>query len=48
MMIGQNRDGEAHDLSCKILTMPIKCENTFTLRVSREIRDYYNLEECHE
>ena len=48
MMIGQNRDGEAHDLSRKILTMPIKCENTFTLRVSREIRDYYNLEECHE
>ena len=48
MMISQNRVGEAHDLSCEILTMPIKCENTFTLRVFREIREHYNLEECHD
>lgn len=37
------REEDAREVAQKILTMPLKVENTFTLRVKNEVRSYYGI-----
>lgn len=46
LYISNGRDEKAYDTAQEILSMPLKIENTFTLRVKDEIRQwYYHLSE---